>query len=236
MAKIAFAHKRIAAFTADPKDIVVITDKNHPLYDSRVELPIDPEFLASINRRGVIKAVIVRKIDGKPVVVDGRRRVLTARVANIQRKKDGLPIIMVPFTERKGDTADAFGVTVEANEHRLDDPLRTKIEKAQRLAQLGHDPESIASMFKGVSVATVKRWLNSDPTKRTGARKKRAKAVPRPGRKEIAALVEQIRVHATPRELALLDWIQGVDQSGKNIAEHFLGTAPNGVRPEARPT
>lgn len=222
MAKTAFAASRIAAFTADPNDLVLIEDPKHPLYDIRVTLPIDPGLFASINRRGVVKAVIVRKIDGRPVVLDGRQRVKTARAVNKKRKEEGLPLIKVPFTERKGDMADAFGVTVELNEHRTDDELRTKIEKAQRLHQLGYSETDIAEAFKNITVATVKRWLKIDPTKRTGVKKKRSAAT-RPGIKQIDNLVERVREHMTSRELALLDWVRG-KSNGKDVAEHFLGT------------
>ena len=73
-----------------------------------------------------------------------------------------------------------------------------------------------------MSVATVKRWLAADSSTPRKA-KKRGKAT-RPSTKQIVALVDQIRVHATPRELALLDWVQG-KTNGKSVAEHFLGTA-----------
>jgi len=80
--KTAFDASRISAFGFDPDDLVLIEDPKHPLYDARIKLPLKPEFVANIKALGVTVPVVVRKIDGRPVVIDGRQRVRAAIEAN----------------------------------------------------------------------------------------------------------------------------------------------------------
>lgn len=224
MAKIAFDASRISAFGFDPLDLVLIEDPRHPLYDARIKLPLKPEFVANIKALGVIEPVIVRKIDGAPVVIDGRQRVRAALEANRQRRAEGLPPMKVPAVERKGSAGDAYAVTISTNEHRQEDPLRAKIEKAQRSHQLGNSEEDIAGQF-GVSVATVKRWLDANPKER-GPRKTRGKAT-RPSAKKVAALAELANTTALedsgfPIAIArALSWFDG-----RISDEEFFGEYP----------
>jgi DNA-binding transcriptional regulator YiaG len=178
--KTAFDASRISAFGFDPEDLVLIEDPKHPLYDARIKLPLKSEFVANIKALGVIEPVIVRKIDGVPVVIDGRQRVRAALEANRQRKAEGLEPMKVPAVERKGSAGDAYAVTISTNEHRQEDELRAKIEKAQRSHQLGNSEEDIATQF-GVSVSTVKRWLDANPKER-GPRKTRGKSTRPPAK------------------------------------------------------
>jgi hypothetical protein len=193
MAKTAFDASRISAFGFDPDDLVLIEDPKHPLYDARIKLPLKPEFVANIKALGVIEPVIVRKIDGNPVVIDGRQRVRAALEANRQRKAEGLEPMKVPAVERKGSAGDAYAVTISTNEHRQEDALRAKIEKAQRSHQLGNSEEDIATQF-GVSVPTVKRWLDANPKER-GPRKARA-AAKRPSANRLKAIAESLGTHS----------------------------------------
>lgn len=177
-----FEASRTVAFSFDPEDLVLIEDPKHPLYDARVTLPLKPEFVANIRALGVVEPVIVRRIDGKPVVIDGRQRVRAARAVN---REDMGVTIKVPAVVRSGDEADAYTVTVSLNEQRQDDPQREKIAKAQRLHQLGRTEGDIA-LAMGVSVPTVKRMLKAE-VKATKPRAKRGKAK-RPPAKAIAKM------------------------------------------------
>jgi len=217
--KTAFDASRISAFGLDPEDLVLIEDPKHPLYDARIKLPLKPEFVANIKALGVIVPVVVRKIDGAPVVIDGRQRVRAALEANRQRKTEGLPPMKVPAVERKGSAGDAYAVTISTNEHRQEDALRAKIEKAQRSHQLGNSEEDIATQF-GVSVATVKRWLDANPKER-GPRKPRGKST-RPSAK-------RVREVATPDNLPrgaviAMRWAIGMITDDEFAAE-FPGVA-----------
>jgi DNA-binding transcriptional regulator YiaG len=212
--KTAFDASRISAFGFDPDDLVLIKDPKHPLYDARIRLPLKPEFVANIKALGVMVPVVVRKIDGAPVVIDGRQRVRAALEANRQRKAEGLPPMKIPAVERKGSAGDAYAVTISTNEHRQEDALRAKIEKAQRSHQLGNSEEDIATQF-GVSVATVKRWLDANPKER-GPRKPRGKAT-RPSAKRVALLVKAMQAVADVpgtgpirSGLVLLRWREGL--------------------------
>lgn len=201
---------RLNAFTFDPDDLVLITDKKDPLYDVRVELPLKPEFVANVKAVGIIEPVVVRRVEDRAVVIDGRQRVKAARAIN---KEAGEQLIKVPAVVRKGDAADAYTVTVSANAHRQDDEKRDMMEKAQRLSQLGRSNGDIAMAF-GVSVATVSRWLNTEPSKKA-PRKPRGKSL-KPKAKEVAEFVAQFKNkdiekkrNLSEREQALLDWFIG---------------------------
>jgi ParB-like chromosome segregation protein Spo0J len=170
--------------------------------------------VANIKALGVTVPVVVRKIDGAAVVIDGRQRVRAALEANRQRKTEGLPPMKVPAVERKGSAGDAYAVTISTNEHRQEDALRAKIEKAQRSHQLGNSEEDIATHF-GVSVATVKRWLDANPKER-GPRKARGKST-RPSAAKINAVANVF----PPALATALRWV-----TGKVTQEEFLLAFP----------
>lgn len=65
-----------------PEDLKVITDAKHPLYDARVERPVDEAMVLSIMSLGIIEPLVIAR-DGESVyVVDGRQRRLNAIEAN----------------------------------------------------------------------------------------------------------------------------------------------------------
>jgi ParB family chromosome partitioning protein len=165
MAKQAFdSAKRGVIFSFDPDEVVLIVDPKHPLYDVRIELPLKAGFVENVAARGVITPIVVRKIDGKPIVIDGRQRVKAAREANVRRRAEGLEPIQISAIDRKGGAGDAYGVTVSANEFRTDDEMREKVRKAQHAYNvLGRSPEDIAIDF-GVGENTVKKWLDTEET------------------------------------------------------------------------
>ena len=193
---------RLNAFSFDPADLILIEDPDHPRYDPRVTLPLKPEFLASIEAHGIGQAVVVRRDlkTGEAEVVDGRQRVRAAREIN---KKHGECRIMVPCTVRKGDEADAYTLTVALNEHRQDDDKRTRIQKAQRLSQLGRSEADIA-LAMGVSVATAKRLVNSEA--KTKPRKQRAPST-KPKKEELTAFLSDGT--RTEREREIVRWVLG---------------------------
>ena len=72
----------------DPDKLVLVEDKNSPLYDPRIDLPIDEPMVASILALGVQEPVLVWKDpeDGQVKVVAGRQRVKNAREASLPVK------------------------------------------------------------------------------------------------------------------------------------------------------
>lgn len=223
MAKTQFENaSRTVAFSFDPEELVLIEDPKHPLYDARVKLPLKPEFIANIAAIGVVEPVIVRRIDGKPVVIDGRQRVRAARVVNVRARKNCETTLKVPVVVRNGDEADAYTVTVSLNEQRQDDPKREKIAKAQRLSQLGRSEGDIA-LAMGVSVPTVKRMLRAE-VKASVPAKRRGKAT-RPSAKKIQAVIDRAGGEIEPA----LQWAVGAIGDAEFFARFPM------LKPEAKP-
>ena len=145
-------------FLMEPEDLVLITDKKHPLYDPRVEWPVSDSMVASVMAKGVIEPVIVRKEGNEIVVIDGRQRTKAAKEANKRLRSEGAPTVRVPvIIRREGDT-EAFSTSVVLNEIRQADDVLTKAEKAQRLLNMGRSEKEVAADF-GVTTVSIKNWL-----------------------------------------------------------------------------
>lgn len=205
----AFDAKYLAGFTFDPDDLHIIFDKKDPLYDPGAHEELKPEFVESIRQLGIGQAVLIRKnADGKPEVVDGRKRVRAARLLN-SGSAQFLPNekIMVPCTTRRGDAPSAYLMTIALNEHRkAPDPRIAKIAKAQRMANLAI-PEGDIALALGVSPKTVKRLLNADP--KPPARKARSKARG-PSTRVIRDCAGRInKADLSPDARSILQWVAG---------------------------
>lgn len=165
MSKQALEGKRLNAFLMDPESLIIVgldtTDgKDHPLYDERINMPLDEAMVLNIMQLGVLETVIVRK-DGDAVqVVDGRQRVRHAREANVRLAKLGSPLISVPcLSPIKGTDKHMVGILISANEIRRDDDYRIKAEKALRMTQQFGFNEDECALHFGVHKQTIKQWL-----------------------------------------------------------------------------
>jgi ParB family chromosome partitioning protein len=167
MGKTSFEASRFSGFRFDPNDLVIIgidtkDDKDHPLWDERIELPIEESMVLSIMALGVKEPVIVRKavVNKKEVaeVVDGRRRVLHAREANKRLSKSGEPLCSIPALVERGADEHMAQVSVALNEIRHQDDVLVKAEKAARMLGRTGDETAVATAF-GVSKAAIKNWL-----------------------------------------------------------------------------
>ncbi len=154
----ALSEGRRDTFLVDPENLVVVTDKVHPLYDERVNLPIAEEFIANVMEYGVLQNVLIRRNGPLFEVVDGRQRVRAAIEAN-KRRKGRAEKILVPVTTRREDDADSFAVTISANEHRTEDTPLVKARKADRLLKLGKTEEQVATCFR-MSVSALRQLLS----------------------------------------------------------------------------
>lgn len=141
-----------------PEEIIVIFDQKHWLYDPRVERPLLEQTVLDYMINGVIEPVIVTVEGEQLVVVDGRRRVLHAREANIRLEASGREPIKVKVEVRRGARKDLFGIVVSANEHREDDAPLAKARKAQKLIDFGATTDEIAIRF-GVTANALYTWL-----------------------------------------------------------------------------
>lgn len=147
----------------DPDKLVIVTDKAHPLYDERVNLPLDEAMVLNIMVHGVCEPIIVRlngEENGVPLVevVDGRQRVFCAREANKRLKKEGKEAIRVPATYKRADAGALMGVMISTNEHRRDDGPMVRAQKLQRYMAMGKTEEEAAITF-GVTRTTISNML-----------------------------------------------------------------------------
>jgi ParB family chromosome partitioning protein len=154
------------AYMFDPEDLVIVTDEKSPLYDDRVELPLDEALVLNImfapdgTPQGVLEPInAMRNTEtGKVEVIDGRQRVRAAREANKRLKKAGFEPVWVPAMLKRTNGQGAMGMLISSNEHRQDDSPLGKAKKAQRYLDLGRTEADIAVLF-GISAASVKNML-----------------------------------------------------------------------------
>jgi ParB family chromosome partitioning protein len=147
-----------------PEDLVVVTDKSHPLYDSRAELPLDEAMVKSIMADGVLEPVLVRKNgqrkNGTPLVevLAGRQRVKNACEANRRLRAKGKEPVLVPAITRRGEDGDLFGVMITENEVRKDNGPMERARLCARYMRFGKSEEQAAVRF-GVTETTIRSWL-----------------------------------------------------------------------------
>jgi ParB-like chromosome segregation protein Spo0J len=147
----------------------------HRLYDKRVHLPFDqgghqgipddhPHVL-SMKEYGVQQPVLIEvvEVDGKDlyIVVDGRGRVLKQRIADRLLKKEGREGKPVPCIARRANANiekidRALGIVL--NEHRTEDSILNRAQKAQYLLSTGDTVETVARLF-GRSEQTINEWV-----------------------------------------------------------------------------
>lgn len=163
MGKQLFNATRRDCYLFDPQELVLIRDKEHPLYDPRVELPVDDALVESImfDSQGVIKPIVITKDGEDAVVVDGRQRVKAALEANKRLKKAGAVLVKVPCVVRKGSAKHLTAASVTANEVRINDDILARAKKASNLLNMGYTEEEIAKLF-GVTKQTILNYLAID--------------------------------------------------------------------------
>lgn len=155
--KAAFEN-RTNAWLFDPSELVLVTDPQHPLFDPRINLPLDEALVRNIMFQGVIEPIVIVKQDDKPVVVDGRQRVRCAVEANKRLEAEGKEPVRVTAVVRRGTEADLFGVSISANENRQDDTPLGRAKKCARLLAMGRSDEEAAIAF-GVTASCVRAWM-----------------------------------------------------------------------------
>jgi ParB family chromosome partitioning protein len=145
-------------FMINPEDLVLVIDKNHPLYDARAADPIDENLVRNIMVYGVKEPVLVRKNGEALEVIDGRQRVKAAIEANKRLTAEGKEPMRVRAIVEKGQEADLFGVLITLNELRREDTPLARADKAKRFIDMGKSEAEAAIAF-GVSHQTIRNWL-----------------------------------------------------------------------------
>lgn len=151
-----------------PQDTPHTGKDSHPLWDERVNLPVDMDLSRNISAYGVLETVKVRKrgqypaghdLEGQDIieVIDGRQRTRSCRVAAKDAKAAGEvpPLLKIEFMKISDDVAS--GVMISTNEQRRDDLPSAKARKAARVLGFGHSVADVALMF-GVSKVTIGQW------------------------------------------------------------------------------
>lgn len=139
----------------EPEHLFIIRDKKDPLYDPRVDEPLEEAMVLSVMARGVRMPILARRNGDQLEVVDGRQRVRAACEANKRLTAEGRPPIRVKcVTDPMGDR-EAFGDAVMLNEQRRDDSPLAKARKLGRLLAYDYSEEEAGVIF-GLSRAGVR--------------------------------------------------------------------------------
>jgi len=145
----------------NPDDLIILgvdteDDETHPLVDldKARHNEIDPMLVASIVEHGVRQAVTVTLYGDRHVVVDGRRRVLHARVANSELTNAGKPPLQVKAIVEVVDGEHSRADTIIANNFRRQHSPVAQAKQIERLLIDGYKAETIATMM-GISAASV---------------------------------------------------------------------------------
>jgi len=149
--------KRADALTWNPYSLFIVgLDKRpdgkidgpeHPRWDARVNLPVDPDLVDSIARHGRnLQSVTIVEVDGVTEVEDGRQRVRAARAALDRLKAagvEGRTIIVETSKPLRGySVEDQILVGHELNGLRQDDDMLTKCEKVAHALHFA-DPSGV---------------------------------------------------------------------------------------------
>jgi ParB family chromosome partitioning protein len=156
----AFDASTFTGFYMEPTDLVLISDEKHPLYDPRVNMPLEEKWVLYTMKFGITDPITITKEEnGKPLVVKGRQRTKYCIEANKRLATSGAETWKVPcIYERGGDDDRLVGLMLGENEIRRGDDLLVKAKKIQRYMAMGHDEADAALVF-GCSVNTVKNRL-----------------------------------------------------------------------------
>lgn len=160
---------RSTIFMVDPFDDLTIVGRDTkvdlasktkpPLWDPRALEKPDPKFVKNIKSKKIKKPIIVRKVGDDIQVVDGRRRVINAREANLELQVDGLPTIKVPVQLENGSDQDVFETMIVTNAFtRLPSPVESAHLLQRYLSYEGTTEETASDTF-GVTPRTIKNWL-----------------------------------------------------------------------------
>jgi ParB family chromosome partitioning protein len=152
MGKQALDGKRLQSFFQDPNQLVLITEKTHPLYDERVNNPPTEEMVASLISEGVQQPIGVYKDGDEVKVIFGRQRVINAREANRRGHN-----VQVPCRVFRGSMEELVIVSLTENEIRVDDDPVTKARKVRRALSHGASEADVARAM-GVSGETIRQW------------------------------------------------------------------------------
>ena len=159
-----FNEKRVNMYMFDPDNVVIVgldtgDGPEHPLYDERVNLPLDEGLVVNIMYLGkVLETVGVRKDGDVAQCVWGRQRIRCCREANRRLREQGKEPVLVPATFERADEGRLYGMMVSENELRRGDTPMARARKLAKLMDHGSTREDAADTF-GVTVQTIDNML-----------------------------------------------------------------------------
>lgn len=144
-----------------PDALKIVDDPTHPLYDERINLPLDEAMVLNIMTLGVKEPILVWKDPetGEVLVVDGRQRVAHAIEANRRLGARGEPLLQVPGVPQRGDAERMGDLMISMNEARRADSPMTRARKMQSFAGRGYSDSRLAVIF-ACSEANVRSLLS----------------------------------------------------------------------------
>jgi ParB family chromosome partitioning protein len=164
MGKQALQGKRKDTFLIDPTELVIIgldtkDGPEHPLYDRRILKPVPEACVANVEMEGVIKTVDVVKVDGVPLVTDGRQRVRWAREANKRRAAMSLPPILVPVSVVSTNDEGAVRRGISANSNWVRETPLDQAYRIEKFLKLGGTKTEAMTAVGAPNLQTVDNLL-----------------------------------------------------------------------------
>lgn len=158
MANQALDAPRYTGFFVDPEDILIETDPTHPLFDPQAaEAQLDERIARQFLAIGVQQDTLAVKRNDKLVAIDGRHRILHARLANKIAKAEGTDPIKIRVYLKKGTDKELAGITLATDVRKKFDPIK-HAQKIQRYLDGGHTIQEAAAALC-ISDSTIQNRL-----------------------------------------------------------------------------
>lgn len=158
MGKLDIAQGRTDMHLILPDKLTLVTDKADPLFDERVNMPLDEALVLNIMMYGVKEPVLVRKDGDFLKVVAGRQRTRAAIEGNKRLVAAGKEPMAVRCVMERGTDDVMLGIMILENEARVDDDPVTRAKKLQRFIDMGKSEEEAAVTF-GKPLTHIKMML-----------------------------------------------------------------------------
>lgn len=155
-------------------------DPQHPLHAHDLCRPLDPIDVDDVFEEGVIVPIEVVRYNDIPMVNAGRGRVRKARLANIRREQQGMPLIEIKFiVVRITNNLQLLRRAISENLRRKTMGVLDQIELAKQLMLHGASEEATAAKI-GIPRSRLDKLLafedHASPTVKEAARQGRLSA------------------------------------------------------------